>query len=72
MNRSGPTASSWNADNVEVRYAGEHEDLGDMLEANDAHKDRVRQLGTPARRDSAMSLPGAKHASVAVSLDAIS
>jgi hypothetical protein len=34
--------------------SGEHEDLGDMLVANDGHKDRVRQLGTPARRDSAM------------------
>jgi hypothetical protein len=51
-------------------YAGEHQNLGNMLEANDAHKDRVRQLGTPARRDSAMSLPGAEYASVVVSLDA--
>jgi hypothetical protein len=70
---AGPSAaSSWNPDNVEVRHAGEHEDLGDILEANDAHKDRVWQLGAPAQQYSAPGLPQRKYASVAVSLDGLS
>jgi hypothetical protein len=54
-----------------MRYAGEHEDLGDVLEADDAHKDRVWRLGGPAQEYSAPGLPQRKYASVAMAREGL-